>query len=135
MEIILDATNAVVGRLAVFAAKKALEGNKIIILNSEKAIITGNPKLVLARHLQKSRLGVGVQKGPNIPKRAEMILRRIIRGMLPWKRTKGREAYKRIKCFLGIPTKYKDKEMKKFEKPIKTKTITLERLSQLVRQK
>ncbi|MEM4703399.1 MAG: 50S ribosomal protein L13 [Candidatus Pacearchaeota archaeon] len=134
-DIFIDATNAVAGRLASFAAKKALEGNKIFIINSEKAIILGSPERTLEKYLKRLRLGHGVQKGPKFPRRPEMLLRRIVRGMLPWKRTGGREAYKRIKCFLGVPEQYKSQETIRFDKKIKTKFITLERLSSLIRQK
>jgi len=109
-EIIIDAENAVVGRLASFAAKKALQGNKLAVVNSEKAIIIGKKELILDKYIKKRQLGKGVQKGPHMPSRADMILRRIIRGMLPWDRAIGREAYKRIYCFNGVPEKYKNKE-------------------------
>ncbi|MEM2462820.1 MAG: uL13 family ribosomal protein, partial [Candidatus Pacearchaeota archaeon] len=69
------------------------------------------------------------------PRRPEMILRRAIRGMLPWKKARGREAFKRVKCFLGVPEEFKDKEAIRLEKEIKTKYITLEKLSNLIRQK
>ncbi|MEM1535720.1 MAG: 50S ribosomal protein L13 [Candidatus Pacearchaeota archaeon] len=135
MEIIIDAQNAVVGRLASFAAKKALQGHNIIIINSEKAIITGSPEKILEKYIKRLQLGRGVQKGPKFPRRPEMILRRAIRGMLPWKKARGREAFKRVKCFLGVPEEFKDKEAIRLEKEIKTKYITLEKLSNLIRQK
>jgi len=135
MEILIDAKNSVVGRIAGFAAKKALQGNKVVIVNSEKALITGDPKKILTRYLEKTRLGHIVQKGPNLPRRSEMILKRIIRGMLPYKKAKGKEAYKNIKCILGVPEKYVKAEKLTFNKIIKTKSITLEKLSKIIRQK
>lgn len=109
-EIILDAENAVVGRLASFAAKQALLNNKVTIVNSEKAIIVGKKDVILGKYIQKRQLGKGVQKGPHIPSRSDMILRRMIRGMLPWDRSKGREAYKKIFCYKGVPEKYQGKQ-------------------------
>ena len=41
-QIVIDATNATMGRLASYVAKQALLGKQIAIVNSEKAIITGN---------------------------------------------------------------------------------------------
>ncbi|MEM2089483.1 MAG: 50S ribosomal protein L13 [Candidatus Pacearchaeota archaeon] len=133
MEIIIDAQNTVVGRLASFAAKKALQGHNIIIINSEKAIITGSPEKILEKYIKRLQLGRGVQKGPKFSRRPEMILRRAIRGMLPWKKARGREAFKRVKCFLGVPEEFKNKESIRLEKEIKTKYITLEKLSNLIR--
>jgi len=135
MEVILDATNATAGRLACVAAKKALQGDKVIVLNSEKAIITGDPKVVLEEYLARVRLGRIVQKGPNMPSKPEMILRRMIRGMLPWKRTTGREAYRRVKCFIGVPEDQKNREAITFNRKIKTKSISIGKLSYLLKQK
>lgn len=134
-EIIIDAQGAVAGRLASFAAKQALLGNKVFIINSEKAIITGSPQQILRKYLARLKLGRGVQKGPKFPRRPEMILRRMIRGMLPWKKARGRNAFKLIKCFLGVPKDMEGKEVLKLEKKINTKYITLEKLSNLIRQK
>jgi len=119
-EIIINAENSVVGRLASFVAKKALQGNKVTILNSEKAIIIGKRSVIINRYIQKRQLGKGVQKGPNMPSRSDMILRRMIRGMLPWHRTIGREAFKLVYCYKGIPEKYKNKEKEALHLETKT---------------
>jgi len=136
-EIFINAENAVAGRLASFVAKKALQGDKVIVFNSERAIMTGNPKGVFDKYVKKLDLGRIAQKGPKLPRRAEMILRRMIRGMLPWKRTSGREAYRRIKCYIGIPEEYQNKDIKmiKIEKKITSNSISLGEMSKLIRQK
>ena len=41
---VIDAENAILGRLASYVAKQVLKGEEIVIVNSEKAIITGNKK-------------------------------------------------------------------------------------------
>ena len=46
---IIDGKNAVLGRLASYAAKEALKGENIIILNCEKVIVTGNRKNIRER--------------------------------------------------------------------------------------
>lgn len=115
--------------------KKVLQGHTIIVINSEKAIITGDPKQILESYLERLRLGHIAQKGPNFPRRPEMILRRTIRGMLPWKRTTGRLAFKKVKCYTGIPEEYKNRESIKLEKKIKTKSISLQQLTKLILQR
>jgi len=134
-EIIIDAQGAVAGRLAGFAAKKALQGNKIIVVNAEKARIIGRKKIILDDYIKRRALGKGVQKGPHFPYRADMILRRIIRGMLPRKRTTGREAFRSIKCFISIPAEYQNKikDAVKFETKNALNYLTLEELSKLIR--
>ncbi len=112
-EIVIDSTNATLGRLASYAAKQALQGKKIIILNSEKAIITGRKKFIIEKYQERRRRGGTAMKGPLISKLPEKMLKRTIRGMLNYKEGRGREAFKRILCFKGVPEKYKDKKMLK----------------------
>lgn len=57
-----------------------------------------------------------VRKGPNFPKEADRIFRRTVRGMLPMKNTRGKEAYKRLRVFIGIPKDFRDKDVETLEK-------------------
>lgn len=128
--IIIDAENAIFGRLCSFAAKQALEGKEVIIVNSEKTIITGNRKNVLEKYQQRKKRGGASQKGPNYPRNSFMILKRGIRGMLPdYRWGEGRDALKRIKCFEGMPAEFKNKEKVKINTQNKTKFIKLEEIS------
>jgi len=106
---IVDANNLIVGRMATFVAKKALLGEKIEIVNCENAVMTGSKKQVFARFKQKIELGT--HKGPFLHRNPERIVRRIIRGMLPYKKEKGAKAFKRIMCHVGVPNEFKDKKM------------------------
>ena len=134
-EIIIDGQGAVLGRVSNFIAKKALQGNSIIVLNTEKIIIIGKPKNILEKYLEKLRLGHGAQKGPIILRKASEIVRRAIRGMIGRQKTKGREAFRRIKCYEGVPKKYSTSEKIKFEKKEALNFITIEKLSKIIRQK
>ncbi|MCD6557487.1 MAG: 50S ribosomal protein L13 [Candidatus Aenigmarchaeota archaeon] len=127
---IIDAKDAVLGRLSTFVAKKLLEEEKIHIVNSEKAIITGNNKKIFEKYLQRRHRG-DVYKGPFFPKKPNMIVRRTIAGMLP-KNKRGRNAIKRLKVYIGIPEKFKDKKIEKFDnkKNIRTSFVRIEKISQ-----
>jgi len=107
---IIDATNLLVGRLATVVAKKALLGGKIDIVNAEKAIISGPKRLVINKYKQK-RDRVTVSHGPYIPRSPDRFLRRIIRGMLPYKQEKGDKAFKRIMCHIGIPKEFEGQDI------------------------
>ncbi len=48
--------------------------------------------------------------GPYFPKRPDRILKRTVRGMLPYKRLRGKEAMARLKIHVGIPSDLKDAE-------------------------
>jgi len=104
---IIDATDLIMGRLAAFAAKKALLGEKIDIVNCEKAVITGGKQSVFAQYKHRYDIGRNPYKGPFYPKIADRMVRRAIRGMLPYKKEKGKKALKLVMCYIGIPEKFK----------------------------
>jgi large subunit ribosomal protein L13 len=104
---IIDGTNATMGRLASYAAKQALKGEEIVILNSEKVIITGNKASIKEEFMANRLKGGSSQKGPKYSKSSDRLLKRIIRGMLPEHRWgRGRDAFKRIMCYNGVPKEY-----------------------------
>jgi large subunit ribosomal protein L13 len=106
-EVLIDASDLILGRLASNVAKQILHGEKVIIVNAEKIIITGNRKDILSKfkkRLETRTLG-SQSKAPKHPRRPDTYVRRVIRGMLPWKNPKGMEAFKRLKVFIGIPEK------------------------------
>jgi len=118
----IDGRGAILGRLSSYAAKEALKGEEIIIVNCDQIIITGNKKDIEKEYQEKrSRVGSS-QKGPKHSKSSEKIVKRTIRGMLPEHRFgRGREAFKRIKCYVGVPKEFQESKTIKAgkEKPIK----------------
>ncbi|MEK6903322.1 MAG: 50S ribosomal protein L13 [Nanoarchaeota archaeon] len=106
---IIDATDLIVGRLGAFVAKKALLGESIDIINAEKAVITGGKNNVVA-HYKHERDRGHPYKGPYLPVKEDRFVRRMIRGMLPYKNEKGASAFKRIRCYTGVPEDLKDKK-------------------------
>ncbi len=122
---IIDGKNLILGRLATFAAKQALDGEEIIILNCEKIILTGRKKYLFQTFLEKQKLGDSPYHGPFYPKTPERIVRRTIRGMLSYKQERGKKAYKRIKCFKGIPQSYSDQKMETVQAADYSKLKTL----------
>ena len=106
--IIIDADGLILGRLASNVAKRLMKGENIIILNAEKAAISGKKQHIVEE--AKTFLEVGhPRKGPYHPRRPDRIVSRTIRGMLPWRKPKGKEAYKRLRVYLGIPFAYENK--------------------------
>jgi large subunit ribosomal protein L13 len=114
-EVFIDSTNLILGRLASIAAKKALNGDVIFILNAEKAVITGNKREIIERYVNKRRKG-GPFHGPFFPREPQDIVRRTIRGMLPYKKELGKKAFRRIKVYTGIPEEFKGKKIETIEK-------------------
>lgn len=108
---IFDAKNLILGRLCTVVAKKALLGEKIDIVNCEKALVSGKRKDILKNYEWKRSVGGSARKGPYFPKRSERFVKRTIRGMLPYKKERGLKALKNIKCYYGIPKEFKDKKL------------------------
>ncbi len=127
---IIDATDAPIGRLASIVAKRLLNGEEIFIVNAEKAIITGNKDEIKERYRRKREIGGTKRKGPFFPRMPHMILKRTVRGMLPYQQPKGRQAFKRLKVFIGVPEEFKDKEIEKIEFQKSKNYITLKELSE-----
>ncbi len=130
---IIDAKNLIAGRLAAYAAKQALLGEKIDIINSEKAVISGGKTDITSKFAHKTDRGTP-RKGPFQPRMAHMILKRMIRGMLPHKQEKGRKAYKNIKCYISIPKELEGQKTETLNQLHKSRlsraqTITLEQVS------
>ncbi len=106
---IIDADNAVLGRLASIVAKRLLNGEEIVIVNAEKAVIIGNKAYIIERYKDRRNIG-SVRKGPYYPRMPDRILRRTVRGMLPMKKAHGKEAYRRLKVYMGVPKEFDGKE-------------------------
>ncbi|MEM4347500.1 MAG: 50S ribosomal protein L13 [Candidatus Altiarchaeota archaeon] len=102
---IIDAENSILGRLASKVAKRALLGENIIIINAEKALLSGKQKNILADELKELKIrNIGNPlKGPFYQRRPDRYVRRVIKRMLPMEKKKGRDAFKRIMVYYGIP--------------------------------
>ena len=127
---LIDGKGAILGRLASYVAKETLKGEEIIILNCDQVIITGNKKNIEESfHEKRSRVGSS-QKGPKHSKSSEKIVKRTIRGMLPEHRFgRGREAFKRIKCYVRIPKEFQESKTIKAGKGKPFKFITIKEVS------
>ena len=123
---IIDGKNAVLGRLASYVAKQLLKGEEIVIVNCEDVIITGSKKEIKENFEEKRRKVGSGQKGPKYPRPKDKIVKRVVRGMLPnHRKGRGKQAYKRIKCYVGIPKEFQDSKKIKAGREKKTKFITL----------
>jgi large subunit ribosomal protein L13 len=127
---IIDGKGAILGRLASYAAKEVLKGEEIVILNCEQVIITGNRKNI-EKNFQEKRSRVGSsQKGPKHSKSSEKIVKRTIRGMLPEHRFgRGKDIFKKIKCYVGVPKEFQDSKAIKAGKEKPNKFIAIKDIS------
>jgi large subunit ribosomal protein L13 len=100
-DVVVDARDCILGRVASQVAQRALDGERVAVVNAEDAIITGDEENVMETY--RKRADLGSDSGPYYPKRPDMIFKRAIRGMLPYKETRGREAFENIRVYVGNP--------------------------------
>ena len=107
---IVDAKDTILGRLSSYVAKQVLLGNKVDVVNCEECVISGGKHSTLNEYIRRMhRKAPG--KGPYFYRRADMFVRRTIRGMLPFKRSRGMAAFKNVKCYIGVPENLKNERV------------------------
>jgi large subunit ribosomal protein L13 len=102
---IIDAEGLILGRMASVVAKRLLNGERIEIVNAESAVVSGKKKMVIKERKDFLEVG-GPTKGPFHYRRPNAIVRRTVRGMLPRRKPRGREAYGRLKVHIGVPREF-----------------------------
>ena len=107
---VYNAEDKILGRLAstvakqLISAKKAGEDTRVSIVNAEKAIVSGKRTSVLSDYRAKYEL-THARKGPFFPRMPDQILKRTVRGMLPYqKNSSGRGALKALRVEIGTPS-------------------------------
>ncbi len=105
---VVDAQGHVAGRLSSKIAKLLLNGNRVIVVNSEKALVSGSRESVLSDWFKKLEIAsvVNPKYGPFHPRRPERILKRMVRGMLPRRKPRGLSALKRLRTYTGSPAEF-----------------------------
>ena len=131
----IDVKDLILGRFSTVIAKRAILGEKINLVNCEKAIITGDKVSVFKFYKEKNERGNPL-KGPYTQKMPDRFVRRTIRGMLPYKQEKGKKAFKNIMCYIGIPEKFSKEKLETIPSSniIKSKTFKYNTVQELCKQ-
>ncbi len=127
--VIIDAKNGILGRVASNAAKLALLGNKVIIVNCNLAILSGRKRMIINEYITSRIRGGSSLNGPHFPKEPFRIMKRTVRGMLSYTQERGRTALKNVICHNTTPIEYESVEKISFGKESRSGTITLGDLS------
>lgn len=100
-DVVIDARDCILGRVASEVSQRALDGERVAVINAEQAVITGNEESIMETYRKRAELGS--DSGPYYPKRPDGIFKRTIRGMVPYKSTRGREAFENVRVYVGNP--------------------------------
>ncbi len=113
--VLINADGLILGRLASITAKKLLEGDEVMIINAEKAILSG-AKASIFREYQETYVRGSKEHGPYFPKRPDAIIKRTVRGMLPYKTQRGMDSMARLKVYSGTPSEFEGQPAETLEK-------------------
>jgi len=116
-EVVVDAEGQILGRMASLVAKMLLTGQRVVIVNAEKAVISGDKQSIIEEYKEyvlSKKTWKMPEKGPKKCRRPDMIVKRTIRGMLPYKQWRGRMAYKNLRVYIGVPEEYLSRHKIKF---------------------
>lgn len=126
-QMIIQGEGEILGRVAGYAAKKALQGASVSVINCEKILISGNRSNILENYLRMRR-----RTKVRFPSNPEMIMKRTIRGMINYKSGRGALAFKKVRCYNSVPEEIKN------EKPVmlgnkNKKLMTLKELGAMLK--
>lgn len=139
MVTVIDGKGMILGRLGSDVAERIMNGEEIVVINAEGIVVTGERDMIFADY--KARVDRGdttKRKGPFYPRRADLLFKRSVRGMIPWTKTSGREAYRRLHVFVGTPKQFADADLCEVEcatKKITGKYTTLGAISKFLGSK
>ena len=112
---LIDATDKILGRFCSQIAKKALLGEKLVVINAKYAIISGTKLNIHNKYLEKLNISTATnpRRGPFWPRRPDTFMRNVIKKMLPRKKLRGKEALTRVHVYIGdIPDRFKPRYQK-----------------------
>jgi large subunit ribosomal protein L13 len=116
-QIVIDATNCISGRICSHVSKLLLQGNRVTIVNAEKAMLSGQRYKTIQLYKEYLEINSVTNPihGPFHPRRPDTILTKMVRGMIPKRKSSGIEAFKRLRVYIGIPESLKNSEMKYYD--------------------
>jgi large subunit ribosomal protein L13 len=133
MAAVINADGLILGRLCTHVAKRLLNGEEIIVVNAERAVVSGRRAQLLEFYKHRRKRGKShLTKGPYYPRTADRILKRSVRGMVEYRKPSGRAALKRLKVYLGVPQQFakaKAETIESAKKPHLTKYVYLEEIT------
>jgi large subunit ribosomal protein L13Ae len=106
--LLIDARGHLMGRLSAIVAKTLLQGQRVVVLRCEGINISGNFYRNKLKYLDflKKRHSTNPSRGPYHFRAPSKIFWRTVRGMLPHKMFRGKDALERLKVYEGIPPPY-----------------------------
>jgi large subunit ribosomal protein L13 len=102
---IVDGENLILGRASANVAKLLMNGEEVAVVNAEKIVVSGNIAYITEKYRKRRDMKskANPEHSPKWPRRPDLFVRRIVRGMLPFGYPRGRAAFKRLSVYIGVP--------------------------------
>ncbi|MDH5811957.1 MAG: 50S ribosomal protein L13 [Candidatus Methanomethylicaceae archaeon] len=115
--IYVDGTDLRLGRMATKVAKHLINGDRVVIVNVEKVVISGTRASALSKYARWMNLRTyknPEKVGPKQHRGPDRLVHSAIKNMLP-KSPSGKEALKRLKVYIGVPEELKSAKFQQFD--------------------
>lgn len=124
----IDAAGGVVGRMASSIAKQLLAGGEIVVLNVEKAVFSGDARMVTAKYYGRRQMQQKANPAHTAkwPRRPDLLFKEIVKRMLPKKTSRTKTALAKLRVHIGTPPEFTGKQAEKMVKTLACKTVSLE---------
>jgi len=113
----IDAKDCIAGRICSHISKLLLKGHHVRVVNAEKSMISGNRYKTIEIYKEFLEISSATNPihGPFHPRKPDRILTRMVRGMLPKRKSSGITALKRLRVYIAVPPELKNTKLETFE--------------------
>ena len=113
----IDAKDCIAGRMCSHISKLLLQGHHVRVVNAEKCMISGNRYKTIEEYKEYLTISSATNPihGPLHPRKPDRILTRMVRGMLPKRKSSGLTALKRLRIYVAVPPDLKNAKLETFE--------------------
>lgn len=121
----VDASGQIAGRLCSKVAKLLLTGNRVVVVHAERVLFSGSRSSVMNDFFDRLKIAsvVHPKHGPFHPRTPSGILTRMVRGMIPRKKSSGEEALMRLRVYGAIPKEMSKASFTSFDDAMATKPL------------
>lgn len=113
----VDAKDCIAGRMCSHISKLLLKGHQVRVVNAEKSMISGNRYKTIEIYKEYLEIASNTNPihGPFHPRKPDKIITKMVRGMLPKRKSSGLTALKRLRVYISIPPELKNTKLETFE--------------------
>ncbi len=113
----VDAKDCIAGRMCSHISKLLLKGHHVRVVNAEKSMISGNRYKTIEIYKEYLEIASNTNPihGPFHPRKPDRIITKMVRGMLPKRKSSGLTALKRLRVYISIPPELKKTKLETFE--------------------